>query len=216
MAALGFTPISRVVPISSSYPIFATIFAVLLLNEKPNALTILGTIGVVGGISLVVRYGRASNNSYKSPDKSTTGGELLVLVAAVAWGLAIVLVGIILNEPGVEVIPIVCARLLILLAVYIFLTLLRERSNLSIPRKVDILDRGSLALGLGGIFGWVFGMTAMFISLDLIGASRAVPLSSVYPLIAVTLGVIFLQEKVCFEQLMGIVLIIFGCILIIL
>ncbi|MFW9917182.1 MAG: EamA family transporter [Candidatus Thorarchaeota archaeon] len=216
MAGLEITPLSRAVPLSATYPIFSTAFAILLLSENPSWLTIIGTFVVVAGVSLVVRKQTTTSDDLAMASERRYPGEILVVLAAIAWGLAVILTGVVLQEPGVEVLPIVSMRLLILLAVVFLLSIIQHREQLTIPTKEALLERGALVLGLGGILGFAIGMPSLFISLELIGASQAVPLTSIYPMIAAVLGVIFLKEKVRIEQLTGILLIIGGCILVIL
>lgn len=216
MAGLEITPLSRAVPLSATYPIFSTGFAILLLNEDPSWLTICGTFVVVVGVSLVVRKQIANSNDLMAPSDRRYLGEIMIVIAAIVWGLAVILTGVVLQEPGVEVLPIVTMRLLILLGAVFLLSIIQHREQLAIPTKEALLERGVLILGLGGIMGFTIGMTALFLSLELIGASQAVPLTSIYPMIAALLGVIFLKEKVRIEQLTGILLIIGGCILVIL
>ncbi|MFQ5977318.1 MAG: GRP family sugar transporter [Candidatus Heimdallarchaeota archaeon] len=216
MAGLEITPLSRAVPLSATYPIFSTTFAIILLAEQPSVLTILGTFVVVVGVSFVVKKEVASSNEPVVSSNRPFLGETLVLLAAVSWGLAVILTGVILQESGVEVFPIVSIRLLILLGIVVFLSLFQNRDRLAIPSKDTLLERGTLLLCLGGILGFTIGTPALFISLELIGASQTVPLTSIYPMISAMLGVMFLKEKVRGEQLIGIILIVGGCILVIL
>ena len=79
----------------------------------------------------------------------------------------------------------------------------------------SIFNHDAAFLMLGGIFGWTVAISALFTSLDLVGASIAVPLSSIYPMIAALLGVAVLHEKISFSQICGIFIIILGCIFIV-
>ena len=47
--------VARATPITASTPLFAALLAVLLLGETLNALTVLGTAFVLGGIYIVVK-----------------------------------------------------------------------------------------------------------------------------------------------------------------
>ncbi|MHA2497387.1 MAG: EamA family transporter [Candidatus Hodarchaeales archaeon] len=200
MAGLEITPLSRAVPLSATYPIFSTGFAILLLSEDPSWLTIFGTFVVVVGVSLVVRKEITTSNDLVAPSERPYLGEIVIVLAAIAWGLAVILTGVVLQEPGVEVLPIVTIRLLFLLGMVFLLSIIQHREQLAIPTKEALLERGALVLGLGGILGFAIGMPGLFLSLELIGASQAVPLTSIYPMIAALLGVIFLKEKVGMED----------------
>jgi len=216
MDGLKITALSRAVPLSATYPIFTTLFAIILLNEHPNLVTIQGTFVVVVGVSLVVRKNETSLNAKQAPQDEQLEGEILVLIAAVMWGLSITLTGVVLKEPGVAVLPIVSIRLFILLTLVFFLSIIHNRNQLTILNKEVLLERETIVLAIGGIIGYAIGMTAFFFSLDMIGASQAVPLSSIYPMIATVFGIIVLKEKIRIKQWIGIVLIVSGCILVIL
>lgn len=216
MAGLEISPLSRAVPLSATYPIFSTTFAIILLAEQPSVLTILGTFIVVVGISFIVKKEVTRSNDLVISSDRHFLGETLVLLAAVSWGLAVILTGAVLQESGVEVFPIVSIRFLILLGIVLFLSIYQNRDRLAVPSKEALLERGTILLCLGGILGFTIGTPALFFSLELIGAAQTVPLTSIYPMISAVLGVMFLKEKIQMEQLIGIILIVGGCILVIL
>ncbi|MFX0113263.1 MAG: DMT family transporter [Candidatus Hodarchaeota archaeon] len=216
LAGLKITPLSRAVPLSATYPIFTTFFAVILLNEQPSLILIMGTCVVVAGVSLVVRKKDTGSVNRQLAHKKSYGGEILVLGAALIWGFAITLAALVLKESGVKTFPILAMRLFIVLILVFLLSIIHNRGQMTIPRREVILERGTIMLGIGGIFGFAIGMPALYLSLERIGASQAVPLSSVYPMLAAILGMIFLKEKVACQQWLGAGLIISGCILIIL
>ncbi|MHA2298450.1 MAG: EamA family transporter [Candidatus Hodarchaeales archaeon] len=57
-----------------------------------------------------------------------------------------------------------------------------------------------------------YGSVSFFLSIDLIEASLATPISSINPLIAVIIGILVLKEKLNPIQAMGILLIVLGSI----
>lgn len=61
-------------------------------------------------------------------------------------------------------------------------------------------------LGLGGIL--------LFVSLSLIAASRAIPLSSVSPLLSLLLTSLYAGEKVTAKVVVGTILIVMGVVLV--
>jgi DME family drug/metabolite transporter len=78
--------------------------------------------------------------------------------------------------------------------------------------KESISKRDVLVFGLTGILSWGIGAVIFFSSIELIGASRATPISSINPIIAVILGVVFLKEKFSSLQGLGILLVCLGSI----
>ena len=66
---LNFTSVSmigasRTSPIVASAPLVSAILAIAFLGERPNGLIVLGTLGIIGGLALVVseRQSSASRN----------------------------------------------------------------------------------------------------------------------------------------------------------
>src|SRR5215211_5054895 len=79
--------VARAMTLSSTNPLFAGAFAVLLLGEQVTPRAALGTVLVVAGIWLVVGRGE------HGPVRDARLGAALALAAAVLWGLATVAVG---------------------------------------------------------------------------------------------------------------------------
>ena len=53
--ALKYGEASKVVPVASSFPLFALILAVILLGERPSWDKVLGVVLIVGGVLLLRR-----------------------------------------------------------------------------------------------------------------------------------------------------------------
>ncbi|WP_456454197.1 EamA family transporter [Methanopyrus sp.] len=53
--ALSSGQASRIVPLSSTYPLFATLFSMLVLRERPSVETVIGCVLIVVGAVLVSR-----------------------------------------------------------------------------------------------------------------------------------------------------------------
>ena len=71
-----------------------------------------------------------------------------------------------------------------------------------------------LYLGAGGISAGLVGHLLYYYALKEGEASEVVPVTSIYPLIALVLAVVFLGEKVGLQKLAGAILIVLGVILI--
>ncbi|MHA2369028.1 MAG: DMT family transporter [Candidatus Hodarchaeales archaeon] len=216
MFVLEFAPISHVIPLAAAYPIFVTTFAIILLNEQPSLLTLIGTFCVIAGVSFVAGNIVHCDNENHLSGRVRKGSGLLALIAAAIWGLAIILVGLVFKETNVEIFPIVLFRLSIVLVILAVFSAIQKRSHLTRLNKRFRLDRGTYFLGLAGIMFFVIGQATFYTSIKMIGASQAVPLSSISPMIATILGIIFLNERVSLKQLFGICLIIAGSTLIVL
>lgn len=131
-------------------------------------------------------------------------GELAALAAAFCWTLSPVLYKVALSDAK----PISanisrCVSTTIFL--FVCLSLFGMLGNLATLR-VDSL----LLASFSGIVGLFLGDTMYMMSLVLIGVSRAVPISCVYPLFTTLFAVLFLGEQVTFFLLLGTVVIIVG------
>ena len=76
--------LSRTVPISSAAPIWGTLFAILLLGETPTTMVLLGTLGIVIGVSILGIQDDKSQ-SFKSWFQ---GALIFPLVASLAYAIA--------------------------------------------------------------------------------------------------------------------------------
>ncbi|MFW9916130.1 MAG: EamA family transporter, partial [Candidatus Thorarchaeota archaeon] len=130
MFVLEFAPISRVIPLAAAYPIFVTIFAIILLNEQPSLLTLIGTFCVIAGVSFVAGNIAHCDNENHLSGRVRKGSGLLALIAAAIWGLAIILVGLVFKETNVEIFPIVLFRLSIVLVILTVFSTIQNRNHL--------------------------------------------------------------------------------------
>ena len=60
----------------------------------------------------------------------------------------------------------------------------------------EITKKNIITLGVSGILSWGIGGVAFFQAIQLIGASRATPISSINPLVGSLLGFAFLKEQI--------------------
>jgi len=131
-------------------------------------------------------------------------GEITALAAAFCWTISPVLYKVALSDAK----PI-SANISRSISTTIFLL-----ACLGVSGKLwnlATLPTDSLLLaGLSGIIGLCLGDTMYMLSLKLIGVSRTVPISSVYPLFTMLFAAIFLGERVTLFLLLGTVIIIVG------
>ena len=131
-------------------------------------------------------------------------GEITALTAAFCWTISPVLYKVALSDAK----PI-SANIARSISTTIFLLACLGVSG----RLWDLatLRADSLLLaGLSGIIGLCLGDTMYMLSLTLIGVSRTVPISSVYPLFTMLFAAMFLGERVTSFLLLGTVVIIVG------
>lgn len=132
-------------------------------------------------------------------------GEILALIAAILWGIAPILDRYALQE--VSVYPAIVVRAF---GGFVAISLI----SLAL-RDFEITASKSLILLLiSGAISGAFAMILYFDSLKIIGASRAVAITAVYPMVTALLSAIFLSETLSARLLLGIALIIAGIILV--
>jgi len=137
-------------------------------------------------------------------------GEILALISAVLWGISAIFDKLAITNNNV---PVPQANLIRSFGGFIFLLLIiialrdLDFSAFDSRRVSYLLIAGSIA---GGI-----AMIIFYFALRQIGASRTVPLSSIYPLFTVLFASVFLGESVSLKVLAGTVLIVIGVILVV-
>jgi uncharacterized membrane protein len=201
--------VSRAQPISSTYPLYAMFLAALFLNEALTYAVIIGTPLTVVGI-IVVSWTRNKKNDGDKNGEGSLKGVAASIVAALFWSVGLVSYKMALSMGSIDLIYATFIRTsatipFLLLAVIAG----RETKQLRKLQKKDTIMlavAGILALGLGGIL--------LFVSLSLIAASRAIPLSSVSPLLSLLLASLYAGEKVTAKVVVGTVLIVMGVVLV--
>ena len=68
-------------------------------------------------------------------------------------------------------------------------------------------------LALSGIVGGILGKLTYFALLRIESASKIVPLTATYPLVATFLGILFLKESLTLEKILGAILVTSGIVL---
>ncbi len=79
-----------------------------------------------------------------------------------------------------------------------------------VPFLFSLTIKDYAALGLSGLFAGVLGMFTYFSLLKSGEASKVVPLTAAYPLVTALCASLFLEEKITFLRLLGILLTILG------
>jgi DME family drug/metabolite transporter len=174
------------------------------------------TIILITGIGLVSQKNSSPVELTSSETGSIKQGLTLAIIAAIFWSFGILTLDYLLEIPGVEVFSLATIRFSILTILMALSWVIFDRYqflSLSITKpKESIAKRDIFVFGITGILSWGIGGVIFFTSIELIGASRATPISSINPLIAVLLGIVFLKEKFSSIQAVGIILVCVGSI----
>jgi len=131
-------------------------------------------------------------------------GFFLALCSALLWGLAPIFekLGLANAKPLVGL----CARTFAVTIVLAATLLLAGEGRALI--RLDARSFGFFAAG--GILGGLVGHWTYFAALKHWEASRVVPLAATYPLVALVLGVIYLNESLTVQKAVGVLMIVLG------
>jgi len=184
--------VSRSYTIAYTYPLFTMVIAVLLLEEPFLLRYLIGTILTVLSVIMI-----SSENS-KTYGSINLKGLMMALAAAITWAVGTILVAL-----GLKSISVLLANALRYSALSLFLF------PISKPRKKWMLDKKDLAvLSASGLLGMVLGGITFLFSVQLIGASRATPLSASSPVWASIMSSVALKEKVTPQLLLSSIIVV--------
>ena len=193
---------SRNAPLTATAPLFATIMAVIFLDETVTALILGGVLVLVAGVYLL------------TSGKPTVSGAkrweyVFPLAAAVCWGGSGVFIKV-----GVSSVasPLVGVPVALFFALLMLALLTRKDFNISLAgnrRSIGLLMLSGVASSLAVI--------AQYFALSRLPVVVAAPLWSTSPLITILLSHLFLQrlEKITGRVVLGAFLVVIGVILII-
>lgn len=213
MFALKTIGVSRAVPLASTYPLFALIWATILLGETVTALAIAGMVLILAGIWLLSREEGDSTIHFQG--RAIATGVGLSLLTAVVWSVSITLMDYAVTLPGImnnieANYAIVTVRItgmaLVLLALAPLLD--RERGFLKLNWRAIVL------LCVGGLVANGLGWLLLNYSFLNIAEAQAVPISSTTPLFSMLAGLMLFHEKMTRRNTLGALLVVLGVVLI--
>jgi O-acetylserine/cysteine efflux transporter len=186
--------VSRAYTITYTYPLLTMVVAVILLGEPFHLTTLIGTaLMVLSVISLL-------SEKKDDPGKNGSRGLVMAFGTAITWAIGILLVAL-----GLREMTVLQANAIRYPALSLFLLALSK------PTRKWNLDRKSwLLLFCTGALGMVVGGVIFLLSVNLIGASKATPLSASSPVWASIMSSLFLKEKVTPRLLISSALVVAG------
>lgn len=203
---LGYVDVSQAYPVSmGAYPVFTLILAQTLLWENITWQVLLGMALVISGIYLVVARDASVNVDTMPKRRSHGMGLMIALVAALSWAIsAIVLRLALVRQPDVIIAGTVRMPLS---AAALSIVAWRQSGGW------QLRGAGFRTVGLSaaaGLVSYGFGGILFMVAVMLVGATKAVILSGVSPLMLVPLSVVFLNERVTLRLGMGAFLCVVG------
>ena len=196
--ALNMMGVSRTVPITSTYPLWAILWAFLFLGREVNLQILLGAVLVVSAIILVRRA--------EEKEQVDPRGFVFAVLAPISWSLAILTMDWLTGY--IDVLALAGLRMMFgAVGVSVFLP-----KYLSELRRVTLRELAVLAGA--ALSGLLIGQYLFVYSVSRVGSQIAAPVSAVNPIIASTLAIFLLKEPPNRRILEGLVLAVVGVILI--
>ncbi len=196
--ALNLLGVSRTVPITSTYPLWAILWAFLFLGRNVTPRIVIGAFLVVAAI-IIVR--RAEEEEHADPR-----GFLFALLAPISWSLAILTMDWLTGS--IDVLPLAGLRMMLAaLGVSVFLPKYGSELRSITLREAAVLT-GAAVLGL------LIGQYSFVYSVNLVGSEIAAPVSSINPIVASALAIVLLGEPPNRRILEGLILAVLGVVLI--
>ena len=175
--------LSRTVPISSAAPIWGTLFAILLLGETPTTMVLLGTLGIVIGVSILGIQDDKSQ-SFKSWFR---GALIFPLAASLAYAIAPIFAKLAYTH---QMTPSVGMAVSFATANCILLV-----TKPILPGQSDIRGdrRGLIWVGGAGAIG-ICSSYMLWTAFTMASVSTALPLSRIAPIWVLILSYFFLGK----------------------
>lgn len=193
METIKYTSATNASLLISISPIFTTVFAIFLRQEKFSSRKLVGSIIACIGASLVLLVGHSLAGSFY--------GNGIGLITSICWGLYPVLAGPLIKKYSalrvttwsavVGAIPLVT-----LSGPHVFL----------LPFQIE-QGMSWFALLYSIFFVTVFGLVIWYVGVQKIGASHTMVYMYITPLVAVVFAAVWAKEHISFQQMIG------GCII---
>lgn len=196
--ALKIAGVSRTVPATSSYPLWAILWAFLFLGRGINLKVVFGALLIFSAIVLVRKTEEEEHISLR--------GIIYAILAPISWSLAITT----LDWLSSQISPFTLAGLRMILA--------SIGVSLLLPSILDEIKRVTkfefIAIGLAGIFGLLVGQYAFVKAINLAGSQIVTPVTAVNPVISSTLAILVLKEPPNRKIIMSLALAVIGILII--
>jgi drug/metabolite transporter (DMT)-like permease len=197
-----FTHVSHVSILLATTPIFTATISNLMGFEHVGQRLWLGILLSFAGVVLIVLGG-----DFRLGDINGLVGDLLIVFASVVWSIYTVFSRRILDKYSAwhYIVYTMAVGTLFLIPISIPSVLKQDYSSLGIWEW--------LALIYAGLFALVYGYSAWYYGVEKIGSTRTSAYSNLTPVAGVSVGMIFLGERLTLIQWLG-AAVIFGGLLI--
>ncbi|HDR7667815.1 TPA: EamA family transporter [Bacillus wiedmannii] len=196
MEAVKYTSATNASLLISISPIFTTLFAIFLKQEKFSSRKFIGSIIAFGGAALVLVAGHSLASSFY--------GNGMGLIASICWGLYPVLAGPLIKKYSALRVTawsalVGVSPLLLISGPHVFIMPFHITHGMTL-----------FALLYSIFFVTVFGLVMWYVGIQKIGASHTMVYMYITPLVAVLFAAVWANEYVSFQQIIGGIIIFFG------
>lgn len=183
--------------LNASTPLFAALFVFVLLRERLRPFQLVGLVLGFVGVAVAAGLGGADLA------RSSLGGEAAAVAAAACYGLAFAYA----QRHLVTTPPLVAASGQLIVGTAV---LLPVAVATSLQRGVHVTPTRVAAVVLLGVFGTGIAFVLNYRSINDLGPTRASMVTYLVPVVAVTVGVVFLGEAFQLRLVAGGVLTVLG------
>ncbi len=176
--------VSRATSIQSATPLWGTMMAVLILGESPSPVTILGTVGIVGGVMLLAVPEKAAGESSQSWFR---GAVIFPLVSSVVYAVVPVFTKLAYAEQSTPMLGLGVAF------AAGSLTMLAGKRFIPGGGRIQAERWSFWLFVLAGVLNF-FGAILYWSALVIGDVSIILPVSRLYPLFVVILSALFLGK----------------------
>jgi len=206
--ALDNIGVGRALSTANSYPIFVSIFSVLLLGETLSIKLLTGTTIIIVGLAFL-NLTRKSVFPPSGKIRSNTLGFFLAFLTSMLWASMLLMQKWVLTAQGVEPLTLTFYRSVSLISISWGFWYLRKNNEerkhvfkVGLKKWLSPFLAGAISLGFGGV--------SFVYALKTIPVSVAAPITATNPVIAALLAKYAFNEKLSPVQWFGIVLVIIG------
>ncbi|MBO8174577.1 MAG: DMT family transporter [Thermococcus sp.] len=197
-SAMKIMGVSRTVPITSSYPLWAILWAYLFLGRSINVQIVLGAFLIVLAI-IIVRQDEIEEHVNMK-------GFVFALLAPLSWSFAIIT----MEWLSAQISPFTLAGLRMMFAALGITVFLGKHKS-----EIRAITKREFAALTGAAFlGLFVGQYSFVKAVSLVGSPIAAPITAVNPIISATLAILILKEPPNSKILTGLVMAVIGVILI--
>jgi drug/metabolite transporter (DMT)-like permease len=197
--ALELGPVAVVSPIGATYALVGVVLAIVFLDERPSALTLIGGLITVVGVMLT----STDLRKLRAGTHGVPPGLPWAVASAIGFGVGGFFLAYLSRHLG-WLIGLWASRCAQLAGIGVVALVQRRELGARLPARAGI----AAAIGVGvadlvGVIGYSYGASVGLVTIVLVA-------SAVFPLIAVALSVIYLGERPVANQYAGVVLVAAG------